>query len=201
MGFGVSSHQTGAQIALTLLGSGGPHAQAAVGKRSEAASLGRYGSGRPAPENASMIVLSAQAARDHFGAGSEIARAVSGMGDQVHLSFSGLNVPRDKEAFRQRALAYLQSAEAGYDARYPEHAEFLQKLREGKVIVQTVDETPELAWQPDVGWAVYRDGYAQGGGITSRPIGDQALFDAQEATRSQHVASIGGMYFYAYYER
>ncbi|MCA2009923.1 hypothetical protein LCM17_00330 [Cereibacter sphaeroides] len=199
MSFGISSYQTGAQIALKLLGSGGADGQGALVSGSQG--MTKAGAEATAPESASKLVLSATAAREYFGAGSEIARAVSGLGDSVQISYSGLDVPQDKEAFRQKALAYLKSAEAGYDARYPEHAEFLQKLKEGKVIVQTVDETPELNWQPDVGWAVYRDGYPQGGGITSQPIGDQALFDAQEATRSQHVGSIGGQYFYAYYER
>ncbi len=147
------------------------------------------------------IVLSANAATDYFGAGSEIARAVAGRGDSVEVQFSGLDVPEDKAAFRQQVLDFLKSDAAGYDARYPEHAEFMQALKDGKVIVKTVDESPELKWQPNVGWAVYKDGYPQGGGIKTEPVGDQALYDKMSATRAQDIGMVASHMFYAYYEK
>ena len=147
------------------------------------------------------IVLSAKAASEYFGVGSDIVRAVAGLGDSVEVSFSGLDVPEDKAAFRQQALDFLKSDAAGYDTRYPDQAEFLKALKDGKVIVKTVDESPELKWQPNVGWAIYKDGYPQGGGITHKPVGDQALYDKMSATRGQTTGMIGGHMFYAYYEK
>ena len=153
------------------------------------------------PSSDTKIILSSKAAIDYFGAGSEIARAVAGLGDSVEVQTSAINVPQDKAAFRQQVLDYLKSDAAGYDARYPEQAEFMQALKDGKVIVKTVDETPELNWQPNVGWAVYRDGYPQGGGITHAPVGDQALYDKMSATRGQTTGMIGSHMFYAYFEK
>jgi hypothetical protein len=123
------------------------------------------------------------------------------LGNHVEVTTSGLDVPQDKTAFRQQVLDFLKSDAAGYDARYQDHAEFMLALKEGKVIVKSVDETPELNWQPDVGWAVYRDGYPQGGGIKTEPIGNQALLDQMHATRGQNVWSIAGHMFYAYSEK
>lgn len=195
----VTSFQNSAQIALKLLSSGAAAGQAqAPGGAANATKATPGGAG---PSGATRIVLSAKAATDYFGAGSDIARVFSGVGDTVEVTYSGLDVPEDKTAFRRQVLDFLQSYAAGFDARYPEHAEFMQALKDGKVIVKTVDETPELNWQPDVGWAVYRDGYPQGGGITSKPIGNQELLDAQETSRSQNIGQIGGHYFYAYFER
>ena len=111
------------------------------------------------------------------------------------------NVPEDKAAFRQQVLNFLRSDAAGYDSRYPEQAEFLQALKDGKIVVKTVDETPELNWQPNVGWAVYRDGYSQGGGITTGGGSNQALYDKMSATRGQTTGQIAGHMFYAYYEK
>jgi hypothetical protein len=147
------------------------------------------------------IVLSAKAASDYFGVGSDIVRAVADLGDTVEVHFSGLDVPKDKAAFSQQALDFLKSNAAGYDARHPEQAEFLQALKDGKVIVKTVDESPELKWQPNVGWAIYKDGYSQGGGITTGGTGDQALYENMGATRGQTIGQIAGHMFYAYYEK
>ncbi len=152
------------------------------------------------PSNDTKIILSASAAIDYFGAGSDIAKAAS-LGDTVEVQTSGLNVPEDKAAFRQQVLNFLKSDAAGYDSRYPEQAEFLQALKDGKVVVKTVDETPELNWQPNVGWAVYRDGYSQGGGITTGGGSNQALYDKMSATRGQTTGQIAGHMFYAYYEK
>ena len=194
----VSSFQSGAQIALKLLGSG-----AASGRTQAPGGVANPRTATKAAMHSSgtKIILSARAATDYFGPSSEIARAVAGLGDSVEVQFSGLDVPEDKAAFRQQVLDYLKSDAAGFDARYPEQAEFMQALKDGKVIVKTVDETPELNWQPDVGWAVYRDGYPLGGGIKTEPIGNQALYDKMSATRSQNVGSIGSHMFYAYFER
>jgi hypothetical protein len=147
------------------------------------------------------IFLSAQTAINYFGAGSDLAKAVSGHGDTVEVQTSGLEVPEDKAAFRQQVLDFLKSDAAGYDARHPGHAEFLQALKDGKVIVKTVDESPELNWQPNVGWTIYKDGYSQGGGMTHKPVGDQALYDKMSATRGQSTGQIASHMFYAYYER
>lgn len=152
------------------------------------------------PSRDTKIVLSAQTAIEYFGPGSDVAKAAS-LGDTVEVQTSGLDVPEDKAAFRQQVLDYLKSDAAGYDARYPEQAEFLQALKNGKVVVKTVDETPELNWQPNVGWAVYRDGYPQGGGIATGGSGDQALYDKMSATRGQTIGMIGSHMFYAYFEK
>jgi hypothetical protein len=152
------------------------------------------------PSRDTKIVLSAQTAIDYFGPGSDVAKAAS-LGDTVEVQTSGLDVPQDKAAFRQQVLDFLKSDAAGYDARHPEQAEFMQALKDGKVIVKTVDETPELNWQPDVGWSIYRDGYSQGGGIKSEPIGNQALYDQMSATRGQTTGEIGSHMFYAYFEK
>lgn len=196
----ISAGQSGAQIALTLLGNSGAKAGTAQGTHAQA-SNGMVGSGGAAATqgNGTKIMLSASAALAHFGTGSEIARAIDGLGDQVMIQTSGLEIPRDKAAFRQQVLDYLQSDAAGFDARYPEQAAFLQALQEGRVSVQTVDEVPELDWQPDIGWAVYRDGFPQGGGITSQPVGNQAAYDRLAASRGQNIGSVGGHYFYASY--
>ena len=58
------------------------------------------------PSSDTNIFLSAKAATDYFGAGSEIARAVAGLGDSVKVQFSGLDVPADKAAFRQLAFKF-----------------------------------------------------------------------------------------------
>lgn len=146
------------------------------------------------------IILSAQTAINYFGPGSDVAKAAS-LGDTVEVQTSGLDVPDEKEAFRQQVLDFLKSGAAGFDARYPDQAAFMQALKDGKVIVKTVDETPELNWQPDVGWAVYKDGYPQGGGIKSEPIGNQALYDQMSPTRGQTTGEIGSHMFYAYFEK
>ena len=198
----VYSFQSGAQIALKLLGSG-----AASGRTQAPGGVANPTTATKAALDKAMhgggtkVILSAQTAIDYFGAGSDLARAVAGLGDSVEVQFSGLDVPEDKAAFRQQVLDYLKSDAAGHDARYPEQAEFMQALKDGKVIVKTVDETPELNWQPDVGWAVYRDGYPQGGGIKTEPIGDQALYDKMSATRGQTTGMIGSHLFYAYFEK
>ena len=198
----ISSFQSGAQIALKLLGSGAAAGRTqSSGGSADPTTATRSGLDKALHNTGTRIMLSAKAATDYFGAGSEIARAVAGLGDTVEVQTSGLDVPADKAAFRQQVLEFLKSDAAGFDARYPEQAEFMQALKDGKVTVKTVDETPELNWQPDVGWAVYRDGYPQGGGITCKPIGNQDLLDSMYATRGQNVGQIGGHYFYAYFER
>lgn len=153
-----------------------------------------------APSSATKIILSTRAAIDYFGAGSAIAKAAS-LGDSVEVQTSGLDVPEDKAGFRQQVLDFLKSDAAGYDSRYAEQAEFLQALKDGKVVVKTVDETPELNWQPNVGWAVYRDGYSQGGGITTGGGSNQVFYDKMSATRGQTTGQIAGHMFYAYYEK
>lgn len=201
----VYSFQSGAQIALKLLNSTTASGQLDSANRSASSSTTSTTSTAALDgalqSSGTKIVLSAKAAVDYFGPGSYIARSISGLGDTVEVQTSGLDIPQDKDAFRQQVLDFLSSDEAGYDARYPEHAEFLQALKDGKVVVKTVDETPELNWQPDVGWAVYRDGYPQGGGITSEPIGNPSVLAAWGVTQGQNVGQIGGHYFYAYFER
>ena len=153
------------------------------------------------PSSDTKIILSAKAAIDYFGAGSEIARAVAGLGDTVEVQTSGLDVPEDKAAFRQQVLDYFKDYYANNKPLDTDQAAFAEALKAGKVNVKTVDEAPELNWKPDVGWAVYRDGYPQGGGIKSEPIGNQKLFDDMSATRGQAVGSIGSHYYYAYFEK
>lgn len=152
------------------------------------------------PSRNTTIILSAKTAIDYFGPGSDVSKAAS-LGDTVEVQTSGLDTPEDKAAFRQQVLDFLKSDAAGYDARCPEQAEFLQALKDGKVIVKTVDESPELNWQPNVGWTIYKDGYSQGGGMTHKPVGDQALYDKMSATRGQTTGQIASHIFYAYYEK
>jgi hypothetical protein len=197
-----SSFQSGAQIALKLLGSGAASGRAeAPGSVANPATGIRAGLDPALHNSGTRIVLSAKAATDYFGPSSEIARAFAGLGDTVEVTTSGLDVPQDKGAFRTQVLGFLKSDAAGHDARYPDQAEFMQALKDGRVIVKSVDETPELNWQPNVGWAVYRDGYPQGGGIKTEPVGDQALYDAMSATRGQTTGFIAGHLFYAYFEK
>ncbi len=146
------------------------------------------------------IILSAQTAINYFGPGSDVAKAAS-FGDTVEVQTTGLDVPVDKAAFRQQVLDYLKSDAAGYDARYPDQAEFMKALKDGKVIIKTVDETSEMNWQPNVSWTIYKDGYAQGGGVTHAPIGNQALYDEMSATRGQTTGMIGSHMFYAYFAK
>ena len=197
----VSSFQNGAQIALKLLGVGAASEQVkASGSAAGATMPTKTGLDEALQDKATTVMLSARAAIDYFGAGSDIAKAAS-LGDTVEVQTSGLDVPKDKTAFRQQVLDFLKSDAAGYDARYPEQAEFLQALKDGKVVVKTVDETPELNWQPNVGWGVYRDGYSQGGGITTGGVSNQELYDGMSATRGQTTGQIAGHMFYAYYEK
>lgn len=197
-----SSFQSGAQIALHLLRSG-----AAAGQPQ---AIGGLANPKPATNAApntgpydrgTKIILSADAAIDYFGAGSDIAKAIRGLGDQVAVQTSGLDVPADKAAFRKQVLDFLKSDAAGYDARYPDQAEFMQALKDGKVIVKSVDETPELNWQPNVGWTVYQDGYSQGGGVTSGGPGSQALYETLGQTRGQTIGQTNSHMFYAYFEK
>ncbi len=198
----ISSFQSGAQIALKLLGSGAaPSRDQALGGVANPTTTTNAALDKAMHGTGTKIFLSAQTAINYFGAGSDLARAVAGLGDQVGVTTSGLDVPADKAAFRQQVLDFLKSDAAGYDARYPEHAEFLQALKDGKVIVKTVDESPELKWQPNVGWAIYKDGYPQGGGTTHKPVGDQALYDKMSVTLGQTTGQIASHMFYAYYEK
>jgi hypothetical protein len=144
--------------------------------------------------------LSTRAAIDYFGAGSDIAKAAS-LGDTVEVTTSGLDVPEDKDAFRQQVLGYFKDYYANNKSHDPDQAAFAEALTAGKVIVKTVDETPELNWQPHVGWAVYKNGYPQGGGITTGGSGDQALYDKMSATRGQSIGGIGSHMYYAYFEK
>lgn len=179
-----------ASVALRLL----TDAAARQSSPSNAASPAAAG-----PSGNTKIILSAKAASEYFGFGSEIIKSVAGMGDTVEVYYSGLDVPGDKAAFRQQVLDFLKGNSA--DARGPEREGFRQALKDGKVIVRTVDESPELNWQPNVGWAIYQDGYSQGGGITTGGTGDRALYDNMSATRGQTIGQISGHLFYAYYEK
>jgi len=206
----VSSYQSGAQIALKLLGAGA--ASGRVPSRAETASAAQIKSAqtkaaqtRAALDKAThssgtKIILSAQTAIDYFGPGSDIAKAAS-LGDQVEVTTSGLDVPQDKAAFRQQVLSFLKSDAGGYDDRYPEQADFIQALKDGKDIVKTADETPELNWQPNVGWTIYKDGYSQGGGVTGGGAANQQLLDAMSATQGQSTGYVGSHMFYAYFEK
>lgn len=172
----ISTFQSGAQIALKLLTSGlSGRVQAPAGVVSPAP-VTPAAFDRAIQGDGTRILLRAQTAMDDFGRGSDVAKAAS-LGDQIEVTTSGLDVPVDKAAFRRQVLDLLQSDAAGYDARYPDQAEFLKALKAGKVIVQTVDETSELNWQPNIGWSVYWDGYSQGGGMTTGGAGNQALYD------------------------
>lgn len=197
----VSSFQSGAQIALKLLRSGAASEQTqALGgvtnpttANSAALDKAMHGSG-------TKIILSTQTAINYFGPRSDVAKAAS-LGDHVEVTTSGLDVPEDKAAFRQQVLDYFKDYYANNKPLDPDQAAFAEALKAGKVIVKTVDETPELNWQPQVDYTIYKDGYSQGGGGGTPWIGNYAQYEAQSATRGQASGSIGSQVYYAYFEK
>lgn len=152
------------------------------------------------PSSDTKIILSAKAAIDYFGPGSDVAKAAS-LGDTVEVQTSGLDVPDDKAAFRQQVLDYFKTYYANNKPLDQDQAAFAEALKAGKVIVKTVDETPELNWQPQVDYTIYKDGYSQGGGGGTPWIGDYAQYEAQNATRGQASGSIGAHVYYAYFSK
>ena len=95
----------------------------------------------------------------------------------------------------------MLSAQAATDYFGADQTAFAEALRAGKVIVKTVDETPELNWQPQVDYTIYRDGYSQGGGGGTPWIGDYARYDAQSTPRGQANGSIGGHVYCACFDK
>lgn len=188
---------SGASIALRLLTEAAPRpagASAAAyptvpGKAGEPVALPRTAS---PPDDPTRIVLSLAAAEAAFGAESFLMQTARGRADEVQVSLS--TIPTDKDAFRARVLAFLgetMAADAG----------FMAALKAGQVVVNTVDEVPELNVQPMVSFTLHQNGYSTGSGTFSPPGTNLALYEALSATRGQSFGSLGNAQFYAWWPR
>lgn len=198
-----STSNSSASVALRLLTDAATRQSNPVLGTSAKSPSGALGSSTPGiatPSRDTKIILSAKTAIDYFGPGSEVAKAAA-LGDTVEVTTSGLDVPEDKAAFRQQVLDYFKTYYANNKPLDQDQAAFAEALKAGKVIVKTVDETPELNWQPQVDYTIYKDGYSQGGGGGTPWIGDYTQYESQSATRGQASGSIGSQVYYAYFEK
>lgn len=138
------------------------------------------------------IILSLAAAEQAYGSESFLMQTARSRADQVEITTS--TIPSDKDAFRSQVLAFL-----GDDMK--SDPEFMASLKAGKVVVNTVDEVPELNIQPMVSFTMYQNGYTTGSGGFSPSGTNQALYDQLSATRGQAAGSIGNSQFYAYWPK
>jgi hypothetical protein len=180
---------SGASVALHLLT--GPASRSAGAAGSVVPTDTRQGRTTPAPD-ATRIVLSLAAAEAAFGAESFLMQTARGRADTVEVSTSV--IPEDKDALRARVLAYLgdnMKADAG----------FMAALKAGQVVVNTVDEVPDLNIQPMVSFTLYQDGNSPGGGTFAQDGTNHALYEALSATRGQSIGSLGNAQFYAWWPK
>ena len=145
-----------------------------------------------AHSSGARIILSLAAAEQAYGSDSFLMQTARGRADEVEISTS--TIPSDKDAFRSQVLAFL-----GDDMK--SDPAFMTALKAGKVVVNTVDEVPELNIQPMVSFTMYQNGYTTGSGGFSPSGTNQALYDQLSATRGQAAGSIGNSQFYAYWPK
>lgn len=144
------------------------------------------------PSNGTKIILSLAAAEQAYGPDSPLMELARGRADSVQIEISKL--PEDKNSFKSEVLNFLSQVHVN-------DGNFMAALRAGKVVVHTVDEVPEMNFQPMISFNMLKDGNAFGGGVFTPKGFNWELFDKQEAFRGQDSGAIGMHQFYAYYSK
>lgn len=136
------------------------------------------------------ILVSLDAAEKFYGSDSFLMQAARGRADTVEISIA--KVPEDKVAYKEKMLRQIKESWSG-------DAGWMEAFRTGKVVIQTMDEVPELNMQPWVSYTLYLNGSHMGsGGFT--PAGFN--FDQLEEWSKTRVQGTFGDAFgdvYAYY--
>lgn len=135
--------------------------------------------------------LGIEAVERSFGADSPIARKMRSY-RSISASIRASTVPADKDSFRADVQRYLLQVYQGDDA-------FQRAVKDGTLVIQTTDETPELNFQPLIAYTLYRNGEAQDSG-TFRPDGfNEDLYRELGQTRNQTRGNYGLRQFYAWW--
>lgn len=132
------------------------------------------------------ITVSLKTAEKFYGSDSFLMQTAGGRADTVEIAIQ--KIPSDKEAYRAQLRQHLETHNA-------HDAEFMAALKAGKVVIQTMDEVPELNFQPMVGFTMYKNGSIVGSGGFTPPGFNFDQLQQWEATRTQYVLADA----YAYY--
>ena len=139
--------------------------------------------------NGVRLILSLEAAEKAYGADSFLAQTARGRADQIRISTTV--IPLDKAGFKSDVMAFLSE-------NMKKDAGFMMALRSGQVMVQIVDEVPELNIQPYVSFEMYKNGNHLGGGSFGSDGTNLDLYEEFGKTRGQAFGSLGNSQFLAY---